>query len=79
MMRENTSVLLGSWHVKSAIKTVAIGTQTAQPYTRPASLGRIMSINEAADVVVGTIESAAAQLRSKADPCGTSKVGWLPV
>tara|TARA_B100000787_G_scaffold77241_1_gene56793 strand:+ start:388 stop:510 length:123 start_codon:yes stop_codon:yes gene_type:complete len=38
-----------------------------------------MSVNEAADVVVGTIESVAARLLSKADPRGASTVGWLPV
>ena len=79
IMRTETSVLLASWRVKSAAKTLDIGTQTAQTFSRSKSLGRIISINEATDLVVGTIESAAAQLRSKADPCGTSKVGWLPV
>ena len=69
---------LGPAEIEAKAETLAVGTRTAEPSIRPAISGRTRSSSLCAEVVVGTMESAAARLRAKS-AAGASTVGWLPV
>jgi hypothetical protein len=63
---------------RSTAETLAVGTRTACAMIRPSSPGKTPSSRRPAEVVVGTIDSAAARERAKS-AAGASTVGWLPV
>lgn len=63
---------------KSTAETLATGTRTADPAIRPANPGSTVSSSRCADVVVGTIDRAAARDRAKS-AAGASTVGCDPV
>ena len=59
---------------RSIAETDATGTRTADPSMRPAIWGSTLSNRRWAEVVVGTIDSAAARLRAKS-AAGASTAG----
>jgi hypothetical protein len=60
------------------VETLMAGTRIAATLIRPERPGSTFVTWFAALVVVGTIDTAAARLRSKL-AAGASTVGWLPV